>query len=140
MGCPDIVHLHGGIALPQFDADTPAEDLTWHTKHFSNHPPRDEYKITEDGRLMCEDAERSVVPEDDRPLSDDEDFDESPLKQMYGMLDKERVGWIDMGFHGIVRITAMVDEDHLRYDLKFTDGELVDVMVGEGSRFPRTNP
>lgn len=128
MGLYDQVRIENGldIDLPDFDGDP--SQVEWQTKTFSR-PQLDVYKVTEDRRLLKEDAEYEVRPEEERPRYDEEigGF-ESEWEKLAGILKKTHKGWSDTNYHGILEFHATVDGERYAYEAKFTDGELVEIQ------------
>lgn len=126
MGLYDIVELPDTVELPDF-AGNPTE-IEWQSKTLQSHPCMDVYKLTSEGRLLKEDAEYEQVPEEDRP-NYDEDIGgfKNEIDEMFGSISKERHGWDDTEQHGIVEIHGVFEDTYYSYELKFTDGELVDI-------------
>lgn len=136
MGLYDHVRIEDGcdIDLPGFDGDPATVD--WQTKTF-RPPAMEVYKITMDGRLFKEEAHYESVPEEERPMYDEEigGFEDDWHKAC-GMMRKVHEGWSDTGYHGILEFHTHIDGEGHAYKAKFTDGDLVEVWRYErfGSR------
>lgn len=115
----DRVYIEDDIEELDFDTE-------YQTKQLKQMPGLDVYKI-ENKRLFKEDAEYETVPKEERPFYGDDDFDKSPFEQLAGMTKKTRKGWEDINYHGIFEIHTSSES----YKLKFTDGNLVDVLENE---------
>lgn len=135
MGLYDNIQIEHEVELPDLD-DPPRGG--WQTKSF-DEPCMRTYKITNDGRLLKEQIETEIVPEEERPEYDEsiEGF-ETDMDRWFGMLERETVGWDDTEFHGIMTfyrsLTVEGNEPSLfqsgqerewfEYQAKFTDGIL----------------
>lgn len=116
MGLYDTVEIHESIDVP----DEMGDVRTLQTK--SLECLMDSYRVTEEGRLEREETETHLVPEEDRPHPD-----EDGLMKMAGMFNEESLGWKDTDYHGIVEVHESIGDEYRSFDLKFTDGELVDI-------------
>lgn len=111
--------------IEDFDIEHDGVD-GWQTKTIQKRPLLEVYKI-EDGRLYKEEYHHEKVPKEERPYGDsDKEF-----LQMCGMLSKVHEGWEDTEYHGIVEIHSIVNEEYISYDLKFTDGKLVNISEND---------
>jgi hypothetical protein len=119
MGMYDNVIIEDDIE----ELDVDHDGGTWQSKTIQQMPSLQSFKI-ENGRLWREQADTEIVPEEERPYADREDLDEKPLLKMVGMINRERTGWEDENYHGIIEIHTIVDDESVRYELKFTDGNL----------------
>lgn len=99
----------------------------WQSKTIRQNPGLEVYKI-ENSRLFKEDADYNFVPKEERPYYDHEDFEDNPILQICGMTDKERTGWKDTEYHGTFEIHTSVEDESIRYEIKFTDGEMDSLM------------
>ena len=91
------------------------------TKDFDN--ALDKYIITEEGRLLKENAHYEVVPEEERPNYGKPEWN-MPLGRLAGSIKKVSHGWIDTNFHGILHAYCSREEGFINYRFKFTDGYL----------------
>lgn len=131
MGMYDTVEIEDGVDVSFPGLDTAPTRIEWQTKTF-RRPALEVYKVTMDGRLYKEDADYETVPEEDRPGYDEERGSfENDWQKGWGMLNKVREGWSDTDHHGILEIHSVVDDEYISYDLKFTDGTLVDITLNE---------
>lgn len=121
MGMFDYIHIDDEVELPNFDGDK----RKWQTKEFSD-PFMDEYKITEDGRLLQEVYDAYTVPKEDRQYPD-ADEEEEPFKALAGSMGKKNEEWVDTEYHGTVEFHGVVDDYYHSFVAKFTDGELVEI-------------
>lgn len=131
MGLYDHLAIEDGLdtSFPGLGADPTR--VAWQTKSIGR-PYMGRYKVTMDGRLYEADIDVEYVPEEDRPMYDEEQGGfESELHAAAGMFSESVEGWTDTGYHGVVEIHASVDDEFFSYDLKFTDGVLVDVTRNE---------
>jgi len=129
MGLYDKVVFEEGldVAFPDIDAD-PFE-RTWQTKSLARgHPTLTDYRVTAEGRLLEEDADHELVPEEERPRYD-EDIGgfERPMDEWLGCLRKVHHGWTDTEYHGTFEFHTSIDGDYLSLEAKFTEGRLVDI-------------
>lgn len=133
MGLYDELTFEEGLDVdfPTLDGDP--FDITWQTKSIARHHPlRDMYRVTATGRLLKEDVEWNVVPEEERPEYDEElgGF-ENEFERGFGMLDRESMGWEDTEYHGIFEFHSSIDGTYVSLEAKFTDGELVAISRNE---------
>ncbi len=80
------------------------------------------------GRLLKEEVEWDVVPEEERPGYDEElgGF-ENKFEEAFGMLDRDSKGWTDLEYHGTFEFHTTIDGSYISLDAKFTDGDLVKI-------------
>lgn len=119
------------VDFPAVDGDS--FDITWQTKSIARHHPlRDMYRVTASGRLLKEDVEWNVVPEEERPEYDEElgGF-ENEFERGFGMLDRESKGWKETEYHGIFEFYSTIDDTFVSLEAKFTDGELVEISKSD---------
>lgn len=131
MGLFDDVAVEDGldISFPGLDADP--TQVAWQTKSIGR-PAMGAYKITMEGRLYEKITRTETVPEEERPGYDEERGGfEDEWHRMCGMFETINEGWTDTEYHGVVEIHASVDDEYVSYDLKFTDGDLVEVTRNE---------
>lgn len=129
MGVFDRLTFEDGLDVEFPDIGADPFEITWQTKSITRHQPMMEnYKVTAEGRLFKEDAEYEHVPEEDRPLYDEEigGF-ESPMDAMAGSRRKVHHGWSDIGYHGTFEFHRTIDDDYVSLAAKFTDGQLVEI-------------
>jgi len=110
------------------------QDKMFQTKDFDNL--MDMYKITQDGRLLIEDAEYEFVPEEERPYYGKEEWDKNPLFQLIGSLKRKTFGWKDLNYHGMFRFYTLYElgSDNRKwyeFEAKFTDGNLTELKPVE---------
>lgn len=131
MGLFDTVTIEDGFDISFPGLDTDPTRIDWQTKTL-DRPAMDVYKLTMNGRLFKEQAHYEKVPEEERPAYDEErgGFKKESMKAL-GMLNKVHDGWEDTNYHGIVEIHRTIDDEYVSFDLKFTDGELVDVTLNQ---------
>ena len=133
MGLYDELTFEEGLNVDFPAVDGDPFDITWQTKSIARHHPlRDMYRVTATGRLLKEDVEWNVVPEEERPEYDEElgGF-ENEFERGFGMLDRESMGWEDTEYHGIFEFHSSIDGTYVSLEAKFTDGELVAISRNE---------
>lgn len=131
MGLYDHVVIEDGLAVEFPDLDDDPTRIDWQTKSLAC-PSMAVYKVTMDGRLFEEDAHYEEVPEDERPRYDEEiEGFAKDWERAFGSLSKVHEGWSDTNHHGIVEIHSTVNDEYVSFDLKFTDGELVEIARNE---------
>lgn len=133
MGLYDEITLEKGLDVdfPALDGDL--FDITWQTKSIARHHPlREMYRVTASGRLLKQDVEWNVVPEEERPGYDEAlgGF-EKDFEKAFGMLDRDSKEWEDTEYHGIFEFHSTIDGTYLSFEAKFTDGKLVDISRNE---------
>lgn len=102
-------------------------EIEFQTKSFENMLFK--YTITEDGKLLEETYQLDVVPEEERPYYGKPEWETNPLLRVCGSLKRVNIKEEQMDFHGWMEIhTIDRDERFLEYKLKFTDGQLVEVV------------
>lgn len=133
MGLYDTVTFESGLDISFPDLDFDPFEINWQTKTLARQRPcMDTYRITADGRLLKEECEYESVPEEERPRYDEElEGFERPLDRGLGSLRKIHHGWSDTEYHGIFELHKSVDGEYVSLDVKFTDGELVNVEKNE---------
>jgi len=89
----------------------------------------DNYTITYEGRLIHHSMEWYSVEEKDRPYYGKPEWDSKPIFRIFGCLKSKFLGDIDTKYHGMLRMYTLSknSETWYEYELKFTDGTLVDV-------------
>lgn len=113
------------IDFPEIGAD-PFE-ITWQSKSIMmrrNSLMRN-FKVTAEGRLFREESESERVPEEERPRYDEEigGF-ETEIERSFGARRKISHGWSDTDYHGTFHFYRNIDGEHVRFEAKFTDGQL----------------
>lgn len=88
-------------------------------------------QVTTDWRLYRDDARHETVPEEERPLYDEEIGFEDDWQKTSGILRKVPEGWTDTAYHGTFEFHASVDGEWYSYEVTFTDGDIVDVERGD---------
>ena len=83
----------------------------------------DDYTITEDGRLVCDEYHYEDVPKEEQVP--DELPDELALPQIRRVIDGKD---IDMNYHGYLTFYRSVGKKWHEFTAKFTDGKLVDIQ------------
>lgn len=123
MGIYDKVEFDEGlnIELPGFDGDL--SEVEWQTKTLQGHPLLETYRVSEDGRLLKEDVKHEEVSEEEADTP--EVLSDFPQKR------RVHLGWSDIEYHGEFEFHAIVDEEYLSFEAKFTDGELVEITRSE---------
>ncbi len=125
MGLYDTIQFPEGFELEGLDGD-PSE-YEWQTKSIGR-PDMTTYRLTEDGRLLEEQWHYEEVPEEQRPYYGDDKWDEDDFYKAVGCLNRIHDGWEDTELHGNIRCCKTTDEGWRDYHLKFTDGELVNIV------------
>jgi len=129
MGLFDRLTFEDGLDVAFPDIGVDPFEVTWQTKSITrHHPMMDNYKVTADGALFKEEAEYEHVPEEERPYHDEEvgGF-EGPVQEMAGSRRKIHHGWSDTEYHGVFEFHRTIDGDHVSLEVKFTDGQLVEI-------------
>lgn len=127
MGLSDRIELPEKYELPGFRGDP--SKVEWKSKDVKGHPDRTVYRITEDGRLLEEQWHYDEVPEEERPMYD-EDIGgfEDEWHQAFGMLDKITEGWEELAdYHGDIRFYARRDDTRYEFKARFSYGELDEI-------------
>lgn len=131
MGLYDRLTFEDGLDV---DAPDPEIDLTgvaWQTKSI-RRPMLENYKVTMDGRLFRQVTRTESVPEEERPLYDEERGGfESEFEKCCGMFRTIPEGWTDTEHHGIVEFHRSIDGEYVSFEAKFTDGGLVAIRENE---------
>lgn len=87
----------------------------------------DRYTITKEGQLIFHRVRHEIVPEEKRPLYGTSQW-EHPLGQLCGMLRVIPVSDDELAYAGVIRMyTTDADKEWFEYEVKFIDGEVVDV-------------
>jgi hypothetical protein len=101
-------------------------ETDFQTKSFDNMMFK--YTITEDGRLLEETHEYDVVPEEERPYYGKPEWETNPIVSIFGSLKRVNTKEEQIDFHGWMEIhTIDKDNNWLAYEIKFTDGKVVEV-------------
>ena len=88
----------------------------------------DSYTITKEGELIFHKTSWEVVPEEDRPYYGKPEWKNNPLMQVCGSMKSVPLGDENMEYHGTLNIyTIAANDEWFEYELKFTDGKVVDV-------------
>lgn len=128
MGLYDTLELPADCSLPGTDVDPSTVD--WQTKSIGR-PSLRTFRITPDGQLLQAETHTEMVPEEKRPASGTDAWEE-PLLRTAGSLRRVHDGWTERAYHGEVRFSGTVDGERLAYEAKFTDGRLVAVRAAGG--------
>lgn len=112
--------------------DTPKriQESTLQTKDLVNL--LDDYTITKEGRLIHHQCNWEITPEEERPYYGTEEWDKNPLFQIFGSMRRVPLEDVDTKYHGMLHIYTTDPDNHsvfYDYELKFTDGNLVDVKL-----------
>jgi hypothetical protein len=90
----------------------------------------DDYTITEDGRLIHHQCDWKIVEEEDRPYYGKPEWDKNPLYQIFGSMERVPLKDVETPHHGMMRmISAEPGPMFYEYELKFTDGKVVEVKT-----------
>jgi len=90
------------------------------------------YTITEDGELIYHIYEYYEVPEEDRPHYGTPEWDDKPLTKLIGSMGSKFLEDKKINHHGIINIyTIAKNNEWWEYEIKFTDGKIVDVKRKE---------
>lgn len=128
MGLYDVVTFEAGIDVKFPAIDIDPYTVSWQTKSIARgHPMMDTYRVTDEGRLLREDAEYESVPEEERPRYDPEEGFESEFERMIGSLQKVHQEWSDTEYHGTFEFHRTIDDAYVSLEAKFTDGKLVEI-------------
>ena len=88
----------------------------------------DYHTITEDGELLYHIYEYYEVPEEERPHYGTPEWDEEPFRRSVGSIKSKFKGYKKINHHGIINIyTIGKNNEWWEYEIKFTDGKIVDV-------------
>lgn len=98
---------------------------TFQTKDFYN--AMDDYVITSEGRLLHKKYNWEIVPEKERPYYGKSEWNKNPLFQMIGSLKRTDEEVVDIEFHGILNMYTHVNGMWYEYNIKFTDGNVVEI-------------
>jgi len=112
--------------------DSEIQNETFQTKSLENM--MDNYTITKEGRLIFHKCHYEEVPEEERFYYGKPEWDENKaLFKFIGSMTSVYDGDVDMQYHGILEIHTMLGKykddgsTWYSYDLKFTDGVLVNI-------------
>ena len=86
----------------------------------------DDYTITKEGRLIYHKTTYEVVPEEERPYWGKPEWKKNPLMQVCGSMRALHIDDEDMNFHGVMNIYTMFKDEWFEYEIKFTDGKVVE--------------
>ena len=86
----------------------------------------DDYTITADGELILHKTVYEVVEEKDRPYYGTPEW-KNPLMQIAGSMKAVSLGDEVIDLHGFVNMYTDVGGEWFEYELKFTDGKVVEV-------------
>jgi len=113
------------------DYDWPDEitDTEFQTKDLEDM--LDTYTINEEGRLVLHKHHHEEVPEEERPYYGKPEWDENPIYRIMGSINSVFDEYVDMNYHGMLEIHNFIDGEWFSYNLKFTDGTLVDIERNE---------
>jgi len=111
--------------LIEYDWPDDIEDNSFQTKDLENM--MDNYTITEEGRLIFHKCHMEEVPEEERPYYGKPEWDTNPIFQIMGCMNSVFDEDVDMNFHGILEVYNLIGDEWFSYNLKFTDGILVDI-------------
>lgn len=128
MGMYDYVEIGSSVPLREFEGHR--DQIEWQTKTFSCDMRT--YRITSDAELIEEQFHTEPVPEEDRPLYNEEigGF-ESEWEKLAGSIRHVTDGWEPKRYHGRVEVTGMDDDYFYRYSFIFSHGKLEDVELVE---------
>lgn len=124
MGLYDIVELSDERELPGFDGDP--SNVEWQTKTF-RPCTRTKFRITAEGELLEENWHYETRPQEARPSTDGDSDAERRLHEAFGVRERVHDCWQQRQYHGIFEFHASVDDSLLRYEAKFTDGQLMEI-------------
>ena len=86
----------------------------------------DDYTITKEGKLIFHNTTYEVVPEEERPYWGKPEWKKNPLMQVCGSMRVASVKDEELDFHGIINIYTEFQGEWFEYEIKFTDGVVVD--------------
>jgi len=113
-----------------FLPDRPTGINDFQTKSFGTNGiggNMDNYTITIDGSLILHKVRMEWVEEEDRPYYGKHEWDKGGLYKMAGCMNSIPEGDEVIEHHGIIYIyTHTDDHDWVEYEIKFTDGKVVD--------------
>lgn len=124
MGLYDIVELSEGLELPEFDSDP--SSVEWQSKTFSPCTLT-RFRITAEGELLEADWHYETRPEESCASTDGDSDAGRRLHEAFGVRERVHDGWQQRQYHGILEFHASVDGSLLRYEAKFTDGQLMEI-------------
>jgi hypothetical protein len=88
----------------------------------------DSYTITEDGELLQSIREYYEVPEEERPNYGTPEWDSKPYSRLLGSMGSKFIENRKVNHHSIIYIyTIASDREWWEYEIKFTDGKVVDI-------------
>jgi len=86
------------------------------------------YTITEDGGLVQHIYEYYEVPEEERPNYGTPEWENKPLAKLIGSMGSKFLEDKEINYHGIISIyTIAKGNAWWEYEIKFTDGKVIDV-------------
>lgn len=111
--------------------DHEIQDEIFQTKSFYN--AMDNYTLTKEGKLIFHKCHYDMVPEEERPFYGKPEWDENTFYHTMGCMRTIYDGDVVMDYHGIIEIHTILGKykddgsTWYSYNLKFTDGVLVDI-------------
>ena len=88
----------------------------------------DHYTITEEGELVNHVYEYYEVPEEERPNYGTPEWDSNPYSKLLGSMRSKFIENRKINYHGVISIYTIADDDEWwEYEIKFTDGKVVDI-------------
>ena len=115
---------------PLPDCPKEVQEEVWQTKDMVNL--LDDFTITKDGKLIHHQCEWDIVEEKDRPYYGKPEWDDNPLFQIFGSMERRATENVIVEYHGMMHIIAQSPvgiREFYEYELKFTDGIVVDAKL-----------
>jgi hypothetical protein len=127
MGIYDRVEFDEDLdpEFPGFDGD-PSE-IVWQTKTLQKHPLLENFRVSDEGRLLKEEVEYEEVPGEERGSSEVLPDLDLPKRR------KVHLGWSDIEYQGVFKFHSIIDDEYTSFEARFTDGNLVKITRSDRS-------
>ena len=81
------------------------------------------YTITKEGRLIAEEFEYEIIPEQERPYYGTDKWEDNSLFKVFGSIRKINIRDVDTEYHGdLTMYTHDKDNNWVEFKLRFTEG------------------
>ena len=81
------------------------------------------YTLTDEGRLIAEEFEYDLVPEEERPYYGTKEWETNSLFSIIGSLRKINLRNVDTNYHGdVVMYNQDEDKNWIEFKVRFTEG------------------
>jgi len=126
--------MYDNVKIEYEMPDPEIQDSMFQTKDLENM--LDNYTITKEGRLIWHKCYWEEVPEEERPYYGKPEWDDNGIFQFIGSMKTIPDGDEDLNFHGVLEVHELLGDPNAEYEwfsynLKFTDGTLVEVIRNE---------